>query len=219
MAQDNPPPRPASVPSCPLEALPHPAHATIATMFDSRDFGVSGVYWMQTSKQFRLALLSRTMLELYGGTLTGLSLQWGPTHQVEALASLVQRQRGLEKVYVKAGEGAVPALVSLLTQGRLRHLKELGVWMDFNGPTTMTHVQDLAEQVPGALQALEYLSFHPFGDWPPGVFPLLMGGPGDNTCRRWSWIGVLRCAIGSKRWTQMRRWSRGWCLRLGADTA
>lgn len=107
-AQHNPPPpiapRPPPESSFPLEHLPHPAHEVIAACLPDGDrFSTCLLGGYGPMIRLRMSAVSRTILDLYGGTLLALAVRTGectepnlPTHQVEALARLEQRSTRLE---------------------------------------------------------------------------------------------------------------------------
>lgn len=111
-----------------LEDLPGPAHATIASMLPD---GLS-----RLPNRRRLALASRAMLHFHGCILTSLCLHWHSENQVAALATLLERQRSLERVFVNNAE-ALPSLAIVLAQGCLRHVKKLDMELYMAGEQTV----------------------------------------------------------------------------------
>lgn len=64
----------------------------------------------EAQNRLGLSLVSTDMHEHHGGTLTALKLHWSPSHRMEALISLVQRQHGLKEVKVREQDlGAILA--------------------------------------------------------------------------------------------------------------
>lgn len=98
-----------------LDALPGPAHAIVATMLPNGD---------QARNRLRLSLVSRSMLGFHGGTLTVLGVRSITDQQAATLASLVQRQRSLERLCFEDSE-TFPVVTTILTQGALRRVREL----------------------------------------------------------------------------------------------
>lgn len=159
-----PPPPPAPVVLSAFECLPDPTHVLVAAMVDS----------YKHESLLRLSGLSRTLLGIYGSMLKDLNVRGTPPNSnVDTLAALVERQHALEGVY-SWGPGAIPAITHVLAQGGFRHLRKLIV--QFDEPMALAHVESMAAalQVPGALQALEELSFCPDQAWVPGRLGLLV---------------------------------------------
>lgn len=118
------------------------------------------------------------MLDFHGSTLTTLYMHWHSQNQVAALATLLERQRSLEQVYVADPE-ALPSLAVVIAQGCLRHVQKLEIWLFKDGYQTVTSPQIFgvasAMQVPGALDALVSLHFYSEDELPDDTFPLLVG--------------------------------------------
>ncbi len=127
------PPLPVLVALSPLEALSTRAHTLIAAFLPDGD--------VADGNRLRLSLASRKLLERHGGTLTSLTVTWGPAQRVEALARLVTRQHALEKVTVKKPR-AIPALLVIVAQRSLCGLRELAVGaLDVFMPLTLIEVR------------------------------------------------------------------------------
>ena len=168
----------------PVEDLPGPAHAIIASMLPDGD---------KSNNRLRLSEVSRYMINFYGGTLTTLHVRQRDQYPVAELASLLWRQRKLEQVTVTDIE-IPPKLTPSIKQGCFRHVRELIMELHFNKDDAWAleeynnedDASDLdllgslttAMQVPGVLQALEVLCFHkkrlnvPF---PFGIVEMLAG--------------------------------------------
>ncbi len=161
----NPPPPPPPRPVPTLDSLPDPAQAIIAACLPDGDEAVT---------RLRLSLVCKAMKELHGGTLTALTVNWGPNHRPANLTRLLKRQPGLKTLTVRH-QGALPALIINLAQGCLAQIEELTVELNLLEPATATHVRTLvsALEVPGALQAVEKLRLHPTTGWYAGMLPLL----------------------------------------------
>lgn len=99
----------------PLENLPGPAHAVIASMLpDGRN----------QHKRLHLSEVSRPMLDFYGGTIKHLYVSKHDQYPVADLASLLGRQRALEQIMVEY-VAVLPTLASSIEQGCLCHVREL----------------------------------------------------------------------------------------------
>ena len=152
-----------------LETLPEVVHGLIGHMFPDGD---------KPDNRRQLAVLSKRMKELHGGTLTKL-VTGKATRRVDALVALVREQHRLEHVVVKT-PNAIPALsVTLAVPGCLTHVRELSVAMDFgssNAVPVTTFVDVL--RMPGVLQALEVLRFSN----QMGMFPILADALASGAC-------------------------------------
>ncbi len=150
----------------------------------------------------RLALVSHTLLELHGGTLTALSLARGGS-DANVLARLVQLQHGLKGVRACNLE-ALPAVASVIAQGHLRLIQELSVNTSRRNAKglAMVHVQlvTTAMQVPGVLEALEVVEFTTYGV--PGMVPLMAGALATVLPHRFE---LLLCMIMRWRISRKRR--------------
>ncbi len=107
---------PPPVPLSPLEALPQVLQRVIAGMLPDGD---------KEENRLRLSLVSRAMHGHHRGTLTRLAVKWGPTHNVGALVSLLQREQSLETMRMTSG--AILALSVVLARGCLGRIRELSV--------------------------------------------------------------------------------------------
>ena len=175
------PPQPAAPslherPPPTLETLPEPLHQRVATMLPN---GGPADHHRRS-----LAVLSKRMLELHGGTLTAFDIQWKAEYRVDALASLMQQQSCLEKVVVSNPDASIALSIVLPAPGCFTHVRELAVAMDFDHPTTVVQVQGLAGAltVAGPLQALETLSFLPIFGWVPGMLLVLARALASGAC-------------------------------------
>jgi len=123
---------------CPSKTCP--AHALIASMLpDGR----------HPHKKMRLSEVSRAMLDFYGGTIKHMYLVWHKQHLVGPLASLLGRQRSLERIMVECHE-VLPQLASSIEQGCLRRVRELEMVLvlleeneDVELPSALNHIQSL----------------------------------------------------------------------------
>jgi hypothetical protein len=148
--------------------MPGPAHAIIAMLLPDGH---------QIKNRLCLSLVSRSMLGFHGGTLTVLRVRSITNQQAATLASLVQRQRSLERLCVE-DSGTFSLVTAILAQGAFRRVRELTLNMPPNGTriaTGLTQVRRLADamQAPGALEALEMLAFRKT-HWAPGTIQPLV---------------------------------------------
>ncbi len=159
---DAPEPPPSPPPTLSkLESLPDIAHNLISTYLPDGD---------EYCNRLSLSMVSKTMLELYGGTLTEIVLEWEPGHSAEALAGVVERQHALQKLSSHDPE-VIPALVPLFSlDGCLNHLRELKVCVDVEQCVVLADALPLAG---GALQGLEQLAIYSASEWEKGMLPRL----------------------------------------------
>ena len=137
-----------------LESLPAPLHLAICACLPDDD------YWKGRSR-LQLSMVSKTLLQLYGGTLRTLDVHMRCTEQAasycaEALQALVIRQQDLQTVEVTDGR-ANPACIDVLAQGTFRNIRKLSFDPIDDELMPSAHAQSLAMalQVPGTLQALK----------------------------------------------------------------
>jgi hypothetical protein len=90
----------------PLELLPGPAQALIASMLPDGDF---------SGNRPRLSETSRSLLSFHGGTLTALRVPKREQYSHASLASLLGHQRNLERVIVEGLE-VLPMLAPSIQQ-------------------------------------------------------------------------------------------------------
>lgn len=135
---------------------------------------------MYDSKPSRLclSLVSRTMLSYYGCTLTSLRVRHCPANSIDSLVSLVNYQRNLERVCVH-DPPAIIALVAILTQGCLRHVRELTVVISVHLDITVLAAFAAFAGVlhaPGTLQDLECLCIKDsYNAYLPDTLSLIVG--------------------------------------------
>lgn len=105
------------------------------------------------------------MLDFYGGTIKCVYVSKLDQYPEAELASLLGRQRALERIMVNDLE-ILPELASSIEQGFLRNVREVEIMVFFEEDEEITsaldHLQCLRTlmQVPGALQTLEVMCIY-----------------------------------------------------------
>ncbi len=117
-------PHPRFLPSrhCRTRSMP-----SFLALLEAKECGGIGQTERNDGCALRLSVVSRTANHLHGGTHLWLCVRWDPTLPLEALVSMVRRQRGLVKVEVCLHRAAIPVLAHLIVRGCLRHVQELEV--------------------------------------------------------------------------------------------
>ncbi len=156
-----------------LEGIPEFIFASVAVYFTAGE----------PEKEYRkLSLVSKTLLNHYGGALKALDLQWQPDNRVLALVSLVRQQHRLLKLIARSPRAAHALTAIIPAQGCFRQLRELSVAVAVDGLAAFEQVQEMAGAFaqPGVLPTLEILCLRPLAPWRQGMLPLLAGAFGSG---------------------------------------